>query len=99
MSQMADSTPPVIDDPSKAIQSHNDKLIEAVSEQISFGTFDVDDHATLKQLVEGLGDSRGLMRLRFAETLGDIGEPATPFLVDALQNHNNIIVRRAAAKT
>ncbi|MGD1940908.1 MAG: HEAT repeat domain-containing protein [Leptolyngbyaceae cyanobacterium] len=99
MSQMADSTPPVMDDPLQAIQTHNDALIERVSEQISFDSFDVDDHQTLKQLVEGLGDPRGLMRLRFAETLGDIGEPATPFLVEALQTHKDVVVRRAAAKT
>jgi bilin biosynthesis protein len=34
-----------------------------------------------------------------AETLGQIGEPATPFLLDALANHQNPVVRRAAAKT
>ncbi len=99
MGPMADSTPPVIDDPLVAVQGYNDALIEKVSEQISFGTFNVEDHQTLQQLVEGLGDPRGLVRLQFAEALGDIGEPATPFLVDALQRHDNVVVRRAAAKT
>ncbi|AUT02564.1 glycosyl transferase family 2 [Nostoc sp. CENA543] len=80
------------------IQSENDALIERVNEQITMGTFEVSDQI-LKQLVEGLGDPRGLVRLRFAETLGEIGEVATPFLLDALANHSNVVVRRAAAKT
>ncbi|NJN22004.1 MAG: HEAT repeat domain-containing protein [Leptolyngbya sp. RL_3_1] len=96
---MTDSTPSVMDDPLQIIQDNNDVLIARVSEQISFDTFNPEDHQTLVQLVEGLGDPRGLMRLQFAETLGDIGEPATPFLVQALQTHENVVVRRAAAKT
>ena len=81
------------------IQAENDLLIQQASEQISLDTFDPSDQSIMKRLVEGLGDPRGLMRLRFAETLGDIGEPATPFLVDALANHVDVVVRRAAAKT
>ncbi len=76
-----------------------DALLEVVTEQISLDTFDSQDSDCLKQLVESLGDSRGLTRLRVAETLGDIGTPATPFLLDALTNHANVVVRRAAAKT
>lgn len=90
---------PVTDDPLLVIQAENDLLVEQVYEQITLGTFDVDDSPTLQRLVEGLGDPRGLVRLRFAETLGDIGEPATPFLVTALKSHDNVVVRRAAAKT
>ncbi|NER81598.1 MAG: HEAT repeat domain-containing protein [Leptolyngbya sp. SIO1D8] len=99
MSQTAHSTSPVTDDAVLAIQAANDELIAQVSEQITYGTFNTEDHQVLKQLVEGLGDPRGVVRLRFAETLGDIGESATPFLVEALQQHQNVVVRRAAAKT
>jgi bilin biosynthesis protein len=74
-------------------------LLEQVAEQITLDTFDVSDQQTLQQLVEGLGDPRGLIRLRFAETLGEIGESATPFLRAALATHTNVVVRRAAAKT
>ncbi|MEO0828459.1 MAG: HEAT repeat domain-containing protein [Cyanobacteria bacterium J06635_15] len=81
------------------IQAKNDWLVQQASEQITLDTFDPSDHQVMQQLVEGLGDPRGVMRLRFAETLGDIGEPATPFLVDALAHHANVVVRRAAAKT
>lgn len=80
------------------IQFENDALIQRVNEQITLGTFEPTEQL-LKQLVEGLGDLRGMTRLRFAETLGDIGEPATPILVEALLNHANVVVRRAAAKT
>jgi bilin biosynthesis protein len=80
-------------------QAANDALLEQVAEQITLDTFDVSDQQVLQQLVEGLGDTRGLIRLRFAETLGDIGEPATPFLRTALATHANVVVRRAAAKT
>jgi bilin biosynthesis protein len=81
------------------IQAHNDALLDRVEEQITLETLDVSDQALLQQLVEGLGDPRGLIRLRFAETLGEIGELVTPLLRNALASHRNVVVRRAAAKT
>lgn len=99
MSHSPNSDPSAVDDPILHIQAENDTLIEAVEEQITLGTFDPTDQVLLRQMVEGLGDPRGLMRLRFAETLGEIGEPATPLLLEALAQHDNVIVRRAAAKT
>lgn len=80
-------------------QSQTDALLGQVNEQITLGTFDPENKEILAQLVESLGDTRGLTRLRCAETLGEIGEPATPFLLEALANHANVVVRRAAAKT
>lgn len=80
---------------------HNqtDALMQSITEQISLHTFDADDVDLLKQMVECLGDTRGMVRLRFAQTLGDIGGTATQLLVDALLNHPNPVVRRAAGKT
>lgn len=98
MTHSLNSNPSAMDDPSLRVQAENDALIQSVNEQITLDTFDPTDQL-LKQLVEGLGDPRGLVRLRFAETLGEIGEVATPFLVSALANHPNVVVRRAAAKT
>lgn len=89
---------PILPVKTEQIQAENDAFIQRVNEQITLGTFEPTDQ-DLNQLVAGLGDPRGLMRLRFAETLGEIGEPATPFLVEALTNHPDVIVRRAAAKT
>lgn len=80
------------------IQAQNDAFILQVNEQISLGTLDPTPDI-LQHLVDGLGDPRGLVRLRFAETLGEIGELATPFLVEALSHHSDVVVRRAAAKT
>ncbi|MGB3614925.1 MAG: HEAT repeat domain-containing protein [Elainellaceae cyanobacterium] len=80
------------------IQSQNDALVHQVNEQITLDAFEPEDDV-LMRLIEGLGDPRGLVRLRFAETLGDIGEPATPFLMNALSSHRDVVVRRAAAKT
>lgn len=99
MSQTSGSNSPTVEDPTLAVQAANDTFVAEVNEQITFGTFDADNHDVLRKLVEGLGDTRGMVRLRFAETLGDIGEPATPFLIDALKHHENVVVRRAAAKT
>jgi bilin biosynthesis protein len=62
-------------------------------------TFNPNDEQLLRQMVECLGDSRGVVRLRFAEMLGEIGAPATPVLLEALADHPNVVVRRAAAKT
>lgn len=76
-----------------------DALVASVTEQITLDCFDPDNSEVLTQLVEGLGDTRGMMRLRIAETLGEIGEPAIPFLCEGLANHENPVVRRASAKT
>ena len=80
-------------------QEQTDALVATVTEQITLDTFDPSDQDVLRQLVEGLGDTRGIVRLNVAETLGEIGEPAVPFLLDALAGHENVVVRRAAAKT
>ncbi|PSB02397.1 HEAT repeat domain-containing protein [Merismopedia glauca] len=81
-------------------QADNDALIEMVTDQITLDTFDTNNREILNRMVvEGMADPRGMVRLRFAETLGEIGEPATPFLLQALKSHTNPVVRRAAAKT
>lgn len=86
-------TIPVID------PAESDALLHVVRQQITLETFDTTDRDMLKRMVECLGDTRGVVRLGFAESLGEIGEPATPFLIEALAHHSNVVVRRAAAKT
>jgi bilin biosynthesis protein len=86
-------------DPVLLAQAQTDALIQSVAEQISLETFDPSNQDLLTQLVESFSDARGMVRLRIAETLSEIGEPATPFLLDALAHHSNPVVRRAAAKT
>ncbi len=86
-------------DPLLQSQAETDALLQTVNEQIALHTLDTNDHQLLKRMVECLGDSRGMVRLGFAEALGEIGEPATPFLLEALARHPNPVVRRASAKT
>jgi bilin biosynthesis protein len=76
-----------------------DALLLEVNAQLQDGIFDPQNAPVMEQLIESLGDTRGMVRLRCAETLGEIGKPATPFLVAALANHSHVVVRRAAAKT
>jgi bilin biosynthesis protein len=92
---MSNAAPAQISD----FEAQTDVLVERITEQITLETFDPEDSESLKRLVEGFADSRGMMRLRLAQTLAQIGDPATPFLIDALANHENAVVRRAAAKT
>ena len=76
-----------------------DALLAKVNEQIARQTFDIHDHKLIEQMVECMGDTRGMVRLGFAEALGEVGKSTVPFLLDALANHSNVVVRRAAAKT
>jgi len=39
------------------------------------------------------------LRLTFAQSLGNVGEAAIPYLCDAMKNNSNVIIRRASAKT
>ena len=57
------------------------------------------DQASIQQMIRGLGDHRGALRLTFAQSLGNVGEEAIPYLCDALKNDPNVIIRRASAKT
>ena len=79
--------------------SEADELIAKVDQKIAQGTFDHQDQQLIKQMVECLGDTRGLTRLAYAEALGRVGKSAVEPLIDALLNHANVVVRRAAAKT
>jgi bilin biosynthesis protein len=76
-----------------------DGFLAAARQEVAEETFDTSNSQRLQQMVECFGDSRGMVRLGFADTLGKIGKPAIPFLLEALLNHANPVVRRASAKT
>jgi bilin biosynthesis protein len=76
-----------------------DELLEKVNRQLANGTFNHQDQELIWQMVECLGDTRGLVRLGFAEALGVVGKPAVDTLIEALLHHSNEVVRRAAGKT
>jgi bilin biosynthesis protein len=99
MSMTSNDSTGSVQDPLQLAHDRTDALLADVNDRITLDTFDPDDAEILVRLVESLGDTRGLTRLRCAEVLAQIGEPATPFLLDALGRHANVVVRRAAAKT
>ncbi|MEO1690185.1 MAG: HEAT repeat domain-containing protein [Cyanobacteria bacterium J06631_6] len=76
-----------------------DQLLHMVKQQLTDETFDHQDRQLIGQMVECLGDTRGLVRLGFAEALGVVGKPAVDSLIEALLHHPNAVVRRAAGKT
>ena len=79
-------------------REETDKLLAKINQQLAQGTFDHSDQQLLWQMVECLGDTRGMVRLGYAEALGQVGT-AVDLLIDALLHHSNAVVRRAAGKT
>ncbi|MEL6493780.1 MAG: HEAT repeat domain-containing protein [Cyanobacteria bacterium J06623_7] len=76
-----------------------DLLLQRVQQQLREGTFERQDRQLIWQMVECLGDTRGLVRLGYAEALGVVGQPAVDILIKALLHHANVVVRRSAGKT
>ena len=74
-------------------------LAAELRSQLRQGLVPSSDSPAIERMVAGLGDTRGLMRLTFAESLGAVGAAAVPTLCRALRTHENVTVRRAAAKT
>ena len=75
------------------------QLADELSGKLSEGEIPRSDAESLKRMVAGLGDARGALRLTFAKSLGAVGTEALPILCKALRQHQNVIVRRASAKT
>ncbi|MEH2074142.1 MAG: HEAT repeat domain-containing protein [Nostoc sp.] len=96
---MLDSKTQSWEDSLNLSQAETDAILAAVNEQLGLNSFNPDDQELLKQMIESMGDSRGMIRLSFAEALGKVGKPATPLLMEAVANHPNPVVRRASAKT
>jgi len=75
-----------------------ENLLAEINEQLARGSFNVKDSQLLQRMTEALADSRGMIRFGFVEAFGAIGKSAAPFLLAALANHPNPVVRRSAAK-
>jgi bilin biosynthesis protein len=75
-----------------------DALLEKITEAITLLTFDAEDPELLQQLVESFADEREAVRRQIVETFGEIGEPATPILLQAVAQHPNPLVRRSCSK-
>ena len=76
-------------------QEKVDRLIERVNSQIELLAFDNPEPFILRQMVQCLADPRRSARLSLVESLSQIGEPATPFLLEGITNHDDSVVRRA----
>ena len=74
-------------------------LATHLKEQLLTGETIASDPESISRMVAGLGDRRGLLRLRFADSLGSIGSKAVPALCHAMLQSEQVTVRRAAAKT
>ncbi len=76
-----------------------EKFSEELKVKLRNGIKPNNDKKNIRKMVAGLGDSRGLIRRTFSEALGKVGPSATPALRRALLDSDDVIVRRAAAKT
>jgi bilin biosynthesis protein len=84
---------------SKLTEEEASKLADELSNKLSDGEIPGTDSESIKKMVAGLGDQRGALRLTFAKSLGAVGEAALPILCNSLRTHENVVVRRASAKT
>ncbi|MEM6597089.1 MAG: HEAT repeat domain-containing protein [Cyanobacteria bacterium P01_C01_bin.69] len=76
-------------------QAKVDLLIKQVNEQIELLAFDDPNPALLRQMIQSLVDPRRAARISLVDSLSQIGEPATPFLLEGLSGHPEPVVRRA----
>jgi bilin biosynthesis protein len=92
-------TQPTEQDQIQLSEEEASELVKELTYQLHAGDLPKADAEQIQKMVAGLGDKRGLMRLKFAESLGQVGRSAVPALCHALRHHHNVTVRRAAAKT
>ena len=75
------------------------QLAEVLKKKLDEQQVPASDQESLRQMVSGLGDQRGALRLTFAQSLGAVGEIAVPILCESLKYNPNVVIRRASAKT
>ena len=80
---------------SEQAKGKTDQLIDYVNNQIELLAFDDPEPFLLRQMVESLADPRRATRLNLVESFSQIGEPATPFLLEGITHHSESVVRRA----
>ncbi|MEM6450574.1 MAG: HEAT repeat domain-containing protein [Cyanobacteria bacterium P01_D01_bin.105] len=81
--------------PEETNQPAISQLIAYVNEQIELLAFDEPAPKLLEQMVDGLADPRPSIRLSLIEAFGQIGEPATPFLMEGLAHQATTTARQA----
>ncbi len=86
-------------DGQKLSETEAERLASELKKKLRKGDKPKNDIETIKAMMGGLADKRGLVRKTFSEGLSEIGETSLPYLITALLTNKNVIVRRAAAKT
>ncbi|WP_017326216.1 HEAT repeat domain-containing protein [Synechococcus sp. PCC 7336] len=87
-------------DPVLAAQHRTDAQLAELRQKLVEGSLNPEaDAQLLADLVENFSDPRGLTRMAIAEALAEVGKPASPYLIGALAQHPNPVIRRACAKT
>ena len=85
-------------EPVQLSEEEAEQLAQELKLQLRQGERPAGDAEAIEKMVAGLGDRRGLLRLTFAESLGTVGSAAVPALCSAMCEHENVTVRRAAAR-
>ncbi len=80
---------------SPAAQAQVDRLVDYVNQRIELLTLEDPEPFLLRQMVQCLVDPRRATRLNLIDALSQIGECATPFLLEGITNHQDSVVRRA----
>ncbi len=80
---------------SPAAKAQIDELIDHVNQQIELLALDQPDPFLLRQMVHSLIDPRRAARIALVECFSQIGEPATPYLLEGIASHPEPVVRRA----
>ena len=71
-----------------SIQLSEDEALDLAShlkEKLQAGLSVDSDPDSIAAMIAGLGDPRGLLRLRFADSLGSVGKAAVPALCEAME--------------
>ena len=80
---------------SPAAQAKVDQMIDQINQQIDLLVLDDPEPSLLRQMVRCLVDPRRAARLELVDALSQIGESATPFLLEGIEHHPESVVRRA----
>lgn len=80
---------------SPAAQAQVDQLVDYVNQRIELLALEDPEPFLLRLMVQCLVDPRRATRLHLIDTLSQIGEYATPFLLEGIESHPDSVVRRA----
>lgn len=80
---------------SPAAQAQVDQLVDYVNQRIELLALEDPEPFLLRLMVQCLVDPRRATRIHLIDTLSQIGECATPFLLEGIETYPDSVVRRA----